>query len=72
MWAATAHALHHVNRMRSILAGGHDEHLVWMAHTGINGELLHEVAVVALRDAAVQGAAVFTATSDSMPCNKLC
>ena len=52
---AAAHPFHHVNGIQSVLAGGDDDHAVGMAHTGINRELLDELLVVALRDAALQG-----------------
>ena len=52
---AATHPFHHVNGIQSVLARGDDDHAVGMAHTGINGELLDELAVVALRDGALQG-----------------
>jgi hypothetical protein len=55
MQAATAHPLHHVNWIRSVLAGGDDDHTVGMAHTRIDSELLDELAVVAISYAALQG-----------------
>jgi hypothetical protein len=68
---AAAHPLHHVNGIRSILAGGHDDHAVGMAHTGIDCELLDKLALVTLRDGAPEHCrGVFTATS--MPSNKPC